>query len=356
KVRAIAAACEAGDREKVVEAAITKDGLICDRVRRIAWPFLLGSRTSSDGSSFEKRRDWRDLPPHVDEDQVKLDVNRSFIYYPTNMTPRQLEQRKKQLLELIVEVLRRHPMLGYFQGFHDICQLILLVLGPVLAVPAVEHIALLRIRDFMLPEMAPAIDHLLLLYPLLKAEHPKLCAHISNTQPFFALAATLTLYAHEIQEYSNIARLFDAFLALDPVFPLYLFAQIIISRSTELFSIPEDEPEMLHSILSHLPKPLDLETWITEAIHLLKSRPPESLSYWHCVSYLSVLKTSKKNSSLQEAETLFKKHCRQLEFRKKKKEVLVKLNKNKGTVIFVGVSVLVGIGGVVWGVWGRRMG
>jgi hypothetical protein len=36
KVRAIAAACEAGDREKVVEAAITKDGLICDRVRREA--------------------------------------------------------------------------------------------------------------------------------------------------------------------------------------------------------------------------------------------------------------------------------------------------------------------------------
>lgn len=28
--------------------------------------------------------DWRDLPRHRDEDQVKLDVNRSFIYYPTS--------------------------------------------------------------------------------------------------------------------------------------------------------------------------------------------------------------------------------------------------------------------------------
>jgi hypothetical protein len=25
---------------------------------------------------------WRELPPHRDEEQVKLDVDRSFVYYP----------------------------------------------------------------------------------------------------------------------------------------------------------------------------------------------------------------------------------------------------------------------------------
>jgi hypothetical protein len=112
------------------------------------------------------------------------------------------------------------------QGFHDICQVVLLVLGSERAVPALEYIALLRIRDFMLPSMMPAIDHLRLLYPLLQAADPKLCTHLSRTQPFFALAATLTLYAHDIQEYGDIARLFDVFLAMDPVFPVYLFAQV----------------------------------------------------------------------------------------------------------------------------------
>ena len=29
-----------------------------------------------------KAQSWRDLPPHRDENQVELDVNRSFIYYP----------------------------------------------------------------------------------------------------------------------------------------------------------------------------------------------------------------------------------------------------------------------------------
>lgn len=147
----------------------------------------------------------------------------------TDMSPRETNDRKKELSRLIIEVLRRHPMLCYFQGFHDICQVFLLVLGVEDAVVAMEHIALLRIRDFMLPSLGPALDHLHLLYPLLQSADKKLCEHLSRTKPFFALAATLTLYAHDIQEYSNIARLFDVLLATDPVFPLYLFAQVCIS-------------------------------------------------------------------------------------------------------------------------------
>lgn len=32
--------------------------------------------------------DWKELPRHRDEDQVQLDVNRSFIYYPNRMCTR----------------------------------------------------------------------------------------------------------------------------------------------------------------------------------------------------------------------------------------------------------------------------
>ena len=28
---------------------------------------------------------WESLPPHRDEEQVQLDVNRAFVYYPTRM-------------------------------------------------------------------------------------------------------------------------------------------------------------------------------------------------------------------------------------------------------------------------------
>lgn len=36
----------------------------------------------SDGRSHSTDVDVKDLPPHRDEDQVQLDVNRSFVYYP----------------------------------------------------------------------------------------------------------------------------------------------------------------------------------------------------------------------------------------------------------------------------------
>ncbi|CUS07077.1 unnamed protein product [Tuber aestivum] len=365
KVEAIKEACRAGNRRAVVELATSRDGLISDGIRREAWPFLLGYGTAYHEKGApptdipEARPSWKALPPHRDEDQVKLDVDRSFIYYPTNLSPRELKTRKMELLDLIVEVLRQHPMLCYFQGFHDICQVLLLVLGPTHAVAAVEHISLLRIRDFMLPTMSPTSDHLQLLYPLLYSMDPKLFHHISRTQPFFALAATLTLYAHEIQEYNSIARLFDTFLAMDPVFPLYLFAEIVLRRRDELFEIPNDEPEMLHSILSKLPKPLDLEDLISRAVSLLEQQPPESLSTWHKVSSRSVLKTSrnpdKSPSSLSHAEKLFNQQWRELE-RARKRRAIFKAIVKKGRITLLGLTLLVGISAIGLGFYLQKSG
>ncbi|CAZ86023.1 unnamed protein product [Tuber melanosporum] len=365
KVKAIKEACRAGNRKTVVELATSKDGLISDGIRKEAWPFLLGYGTVPHGKSVpptdipEACPSWKTLPPHRDEDQVKLDVDRSFIYYPTNLSPRELRTRKTELLDLIVKVLRRHPMLCYFQGFHDICQVLLLVLGPTDAVAAVEHISLLRIRDFMLPTMSPTSDHLQLLHPLLYSIDPKLFHHISRTQPFFALAATLTLYAHEIQEYNKIARLFDVFLAMDPVFPLYLFAEIVLRRRDELFEIPDDEPEILHSILSKLPKPLDLDDLISRAVSLLEQQPPESLSTWHKVSSRSVLKTSRSLDqsppSLSHAEKLFNQQWRELEWARKRK-VMFKAIAKKGRITLLGLTLLVGTSAIGLGFYLQKKG
>lgn len=48
---------------------------------RYRGPILLGYR-SEESELVGSARSWRDLPSHKDEDQVELDVNRSFIYYP----------------------------------------------------------------------------------------------------------------------------------------------------------------------------------------------------------------------------------------------------------------------------------
>ncbi len=169
----------------------------------------------------------------------------------------------------------------------------------------------------MLPSLSPSLAHLQLLPTILYATDVKLCQHLSQTQPFFALAATLTLYAHDIQEYGDVARLFDFLLAQEAVVSVYFFAVIVLSRREELFEIPADEPEMLHSILSKLPKPLDLEALISRTMTLFTAYSPERLPYraWSNVSPYSVLKTTRgliHKQTLHDGEVFFAKQVTQL--------------------------------------------
>lgn len=263
-------------------------------------------------------------------------------------TQTQLDRRKKELSAVITEVLRTYPMLSYFQGFHDIVQVFLLVLGVDDAAASVSRLSLLRIRDFMLPSLSPSLAHLRLLPSILQAEDAKLCQHLSQTQPFFALAATLTLYAHDIQEYGDIARLFDFLLAHGAVVSVYFFAVIILSRREELFDIPADEPEMLHSVLSKLPKPLDLEALIARTMSLYESFPPERLPFraWARVSPFSVLKTTRGNfrqQTLGDGIDLFDKHVAQLRREQMMGQARATLWKYRRPAARVGLALFAGV-------------
>lgn len=239
-------------------------------------------------------------------------------------------------------------MLSYFQGFHDIVQVFLLVLGVDHASKAVAHLALLRIRDFMLQSLAPSLAHLQLLPAILSAVDPMLCQHLSQTQPFFALAATLTLYAHDIQEYGDIARLFDFLLAHGAVVSVYFFAIIVLSRREELFEIPAEEPEMLHSVLSKLPKPLDLEALISKTMTVFTENPPEKLPFgaWSKISPFSVLKTTRESigmENLQEGLDLFAMQALQLRRAELRAQVLAKLWEYRRPATNLGLAVFVGV-------------
>ena len=239
-------------------------------------------------------------------------------------------------------------MLCYFQGYHDIVQVLLLVLGADNAVAAASHLSLLRIRDFMLPSLSASLAHLKLLPAILSSADARLCQHLSQTQPFFALAATLTMYAHDIQVYSDIARLFDFVLAHEAVVPLYLYAAIILYRREELFDIPADDPEMLHFTLSKLPNPLDLEELISSTLQLYSQYPPERLPFraWSAVSSYSVLKTTRGSPSdqtLKDGEALFAKQILQMrrdEMRKRSMVVMWKYRRPAGSI---GLAVMIGI-------------
>ncbi|ESZ98669.1 hypothetical protein SBOR_0907 [Sclerotinia borealis F-4128] len=340
-------ACKWKDLDTIRDLATSKDGLISDDVRRQAWPILLGCE-SDHGDTKGNVTSWKELPKHGDEDQVALDVNRSFIYYPNDQTSKEIGHRKEELSDLIIEVLRRNPYLCYFQGYHDICQVLLLVLSPTTRTLSVARLSALRIRDFMLPTLSPALAQLRLIPSIINTVSPALCTHLSQTQPFFALSGTLTMYAHDIQEYGDIARLFDVLLAREAVFSVYMFAQIVISRSEELFETPTDEPEMLHSILSKLPKPLELESLISNTVNLFQDHPPESLASWRSISSSSVLKTARwpdqiTEQSLSDGRRYFAQQVRELQWAAKRDEIFEMMWKCRRPAKAIGVAILVGI-------------
>ena len=236
-------------------------------------------------------------------------------------------------------------------------QVFLLVLGVRQTAEAIAHLSLLRIRDFMLPTMNPSLAHLRLIPSILYSVDPKLCQHLSQTQPFFALAATLTLYAHDIQEYGDISRLFDFLLAHGAVVSVYFFAVIVLSRREELFEIPADEPEMLHSILSKLPKPLDLEALISRTMKLVTDHPPEKLPFraWSSISCFSVLKTTRgpiRSQTLEDGHELLVHQMLQMRREELRQGAVSTLWKHRRTAGGVGVAVFVG----VLSFWLRRFG
>ncbi|KAL2189526.1 hypothetical protein L209DRAFT_769652 [Thermothelomyces heterothallicus CBS 203.75] len=368
KKEVILKACSSRDLDALRALAESPGGFLTDSIRqqackcseplKPAGPILLGLPPNQDKEESHHpdgtaSASWESLPRHKDEDQVQLDVNRAFIYYPEHQTEAQLTHHKNLLSTLIVSLLRTHPYLCYFQGYHDIAQVLLLTLPAHLHLPSLTRLSLFRIRDFMLPSLAPAVAQLRLIPDILRHADPPLWRHLSATEPFFALSGTLTMYAHDITTQGEIARLFDVLLARDPAFTVYLFAALVRSRRDELFDTPPDEPEMLHSILSKLPVPLDLDRLIAQAVALERDVPPERLPSWRRgVSRWSVLKTGRlargkggpeEIPGLEQGRVWFEKQVRELRWQEKKKAAGRWVWRNRRPAGMVGVAILVGV-------------
>jgi TBC1 domain family member 20 len=270
-----------------------------------------------------------------------------------------IDARKKVLFDLIARVLRSHPMLCYFQGFHDIVQVIMLVLGAEAAYPAIEAISLFRIRDYMLPSLTPAIKHIQLLPCILRAADMELAAHLTLPHVHYALPAALTLYAHDIENYRDIVRLFDFILAHPPIMSIYLFAAITISRRKELLDIPADDHDILFFTLQKLPQPLDLESLATKALQTFEAHPPDRLPgwTWRSISSYSVLKTAQAGryhriDSINEAETCFRRQAAEMRREEARQKAMQTAFKYRGTLATTAAAIAVG----ALSVWMRRSG
>ncbi|WVQ75403.1 hypothetical protein IAR50_005024 [Cryptococcus sp. DSM 104548] len=115
--------CDSPEKEEKVEAPsgttveVSTSSVSTDNEHQ-AMPNELATDLA-EGSEDGSRKN-SDVVKHKDEQQVKLDTDRSFVTYPTNISPETKKEIQDDLENLIVGVLRKYPALSYFQGFHDI--------------------------------------------------------------------------------------------------------------------------------------------------------------------------------------------------------------------------------------------
>lgn len=92
----------------------------------------------------------------------------------------------------------------------------------------------------------------------------------------FALPWYLTWFGHSLNHYRSVVRLYDYFLASEPLMPLYVTASIVLHREGDVFR-EECDRAQIHCLLSQLPDDLPFEYLLLEAERLYEKYPPHNL-------------------------------------------------------------------------------
>lgn len=263
------------DIETLRSAAVSEGGLLTDDVRRKVWPKLLSVNVFDLPAKPAKNI----RENHKDYNQVLLDVRRSMRRFPRGMRADEREVLQEQLIDIILDVLRRNPQLHYYQGYHDIVVTFLLVVGERMAIAMVEKLSNHHLRDFMDPTMDSTKHILNYLMPILEQVDPELHDFMRRAEvgTIFALSWLITWYGHVLSEFRHVLRLYDFFLASHPLMAIYFAAVIVLYREREVKS-SECDMASVHHLLSHIPQDLPYEQLISRTQNLFTRYPPTLLT------------------------------------------------------------------------------
>ncbi|KAI8975210.1 rab-GTPase-TBC domain-containing protein [Mycotypha africana] len=236
-------------------------GFVNDRLRKYVWPILLHTQH---GHYIAEKGSEKDL---ADPAQITKDVQRSLYYYPQDVTPTFKASKQQELHCMIVEILWRNPNLKYYQGFHDICTVFLLVLGKKAAIPAAENVALFFIRDALLDSFDPISKQLRIMSSIIEYEDRELtiCLERANIMPYYALSWLLTWFSHDFENYEKVIRLFDLFISSQALMPVFTASAVTLLRRDEIVNAEKDT---VHSLMTRIPQDMNIEKIIEKAVYL----------------------------------------------------------------------------------------
>jgi hypothetical protein len=231
-------------------------GFMSNNIRKKVWPKLIGLNRYD-------LPDYRTyIDPHCDDSQVRCDVERSLWNYKDvrEWDDDHREERRKALSNIIMAVLSRNSNLHYFQGYHDLISVILLVLEEDhLTFSMAEFISLTYFRDCMAPDFEIVSKSMQSVMYIIQSADKELYKFLSDAciEPFFATSWIITWFSHDIKKLDKIARIFDVMLCTHPLMSMYVSAAIVIHFRNEILA-NECEFSILHNFIVHIPEILGI--------------------------------------------------------------------------------------------------
>ncbi|KAJ2595100.1 GTPase-activating protein gyp8 [Coemansia sp. RSA 1721] len=276
RAKRISQAIQNRDLTALKQLARTGSGFQTIRLRRRAWPLLLNFRSLLDAGDRSAA--------HPDEGQVALDIPRTglpkSVEYRTDSDA--TKRRQEQLKTVVTSVLRTYPWLSYYQGFHELTMTYVSVFGSSRpAIEAAKMTAVFLVRDSMSSDLDNVLQQLRLLYVLLKMISPEIHDLLTelDVPAFFAISWVLTWFAHDLNEFSTICRIYDFLITMPPMQVVYM-AAAVIKRSENAVLAYERDFAVVHTQLSKLPGSIvDWAAVIDDSYYMQIDYPPTKLQH-----------------------------------------------------------------------------
>lgn len=226
----------------------TKYGFVTNSTRQESWHKILMAQYDCSSLKFE----WKRATSCKDASQISLDVQRSFAFV-NNLC--QKAGLRTLLEQIILRVFENNPRLCYFQGYHDIVSIFVLVYASDCMVnfgetsesfckllQCVESFTLIYLRDFVMESLEFTLDQIRCLPSIIESKSPALARSLQMTSNdvLFALPYVLTLFSHVIPtsiyaESGIIFEIFDLIISSQCMrVPVILLSNIIIAVSDDL--------------------------------------------------------------------------------------------------------------------------
>uniref|UniRef100_A0A8R1YA04 Rab-GAP TBC domain-containing protein n=1 Tax=Onchocerca volvulus TaxID=6282 RepID=A0A8R1YA04_ONCVO len=320
--------------------ASSTGGLVLDEIRALVWPVLASSlvqdsfndqettSTLSDSDFESAHSDFmdddgsnsiecattlpsptlEDLKSHREWNQVQMDVQRTLARFPPNISKKERHILQEDLTPLIMKILWSCSRFHYYQGFHDVCLTLLLVLGKEKA----EHVGTLLanngiFRGYLLKKLEDTVlRDLDLMHVLLWKVDEELEKVIRAVQlgSLFALSWPLTWFSHTLHHYHQIVLCFDFFLATHALTPIFLTSAVVLWRSSAVLNCSRDMAS-IHHLLNVMPNDIPVQALINDAQDLFRMFPPSRLrgplmeDYQHLTNINQIKKPSLPKTSFR---------------------------------------------------------